>query len=208
MDFLILKLIIILISVFINVGNALKLKKDIVELEALAFSMNGGSYIYSPMINDFNKYSEKNNLNIKIHLNLFSELNSTALVKDYETMLDSLFSRKSEKYDLIFYDNIYSLRFGLHLIDLYEIMPQEHIDMYMEGIAKETCIYEDKLVGFPMTIDYTVLYYNNNFLEKYNIECCPKTWDELIKTGEYVLQEELKQNNKDFIVYNGLFTSK
>jgi len=58
-----------------------------------------------------------------------------------------------------------------------------------------------------MTIDYTVLYYNSDMLEKYN-KTVPETWDQLIETGEYILNEEHKQNNTDFVVYNGLFPSK
>jgi len=110
--------------------------------------MNGGSLIYTPMINDFNKYAKDNDLDITLHLNLFSELNSTSLVTDYESMLDALFNKKSDKYDLVFFDNVYSVRFGPHLLDLYKIMPKDYIDMYMEGVASKTCLYKDKLIGF------------------------------------------------------------
>ena len=33
----------------------------------------------------------------------------------------------------------------------------------------------------------------------------PKTWDELLETGKYILNEELKKNNTDIIIYNGGF---
>jgi ABC-type glycerol-3-phosphate transport system substrate-binding protein len=75
----------------------------------------------------------------------------------------------------------------------------------MEGVAKQTCMYNDKLVGLPMTIDCTLLYYNQEYLDKYNKEL-PKTWDDLIETGQYILNEEKKLNNTDFVPYNGLFS--
>lgn len=117
--------------------------------------------MYSPCVNDFNEYAKENNLNITLQLNLFSELNSTATVRDYETSIDSLFQRKSSKYDLIFYDNIYSKRFGSHLINLNDILSKDHIDMYMEGVASQTCFYENKLVGLVITL---YIIYSTTFL--------------------------------------------
>jgi len=58
-----------------------------------------------------------------------------------------------------------------------------------------------------LTIDYSILISNSNFLNKYNRNI-PKTWDELIDSGVYILNEEIKRNNTDFIVYNGLFPGK
>jgi len=186
--------ILLLISTFLYVGKA-------VDVQAIAFSMNSGDLIYHPIVNDFNKFAKENNLNITIKLNLFSLDNATTSVRDYETMLDSLFNKKSDKYDLIYFDNIYTSRFGPDLLDLRDLLPKEHIDMYIEGIANQTCFYEDKLVGLPTTIDYTVLY-QSDLLEKYN-KTSPKTWDELIEIGEYIQKEENKDN---LMIYNGIFS--
>jgi len=42
-------------------------------------------------------------------------------------------------------------------------------------------------------------------LNKYN-KTIPTTWDELIETGEYILDEEKKINNdSNLIGFNGLF---
>jgi len=54
-------------------------------------------------------------------------------------------------------------------------------------------------------LDYTVLYSNIQLLEKYNKQV-PKTWDELLETGDYILKEEKKLNNTELIAYNGLYT--
>jgi len=54
-----------------------------------------------------------------------------------------------------------------------------------------------------------VLYSNRYYLEKYNKEV-PTTWDKLLETGQFILEQE-RINNKNFNLYgyNGLFpTSK
>ncbi|KAL6597101.1 periplasmic binding protein-like II, partial [Neocallimastix sp. 'constans'] len=88
--------------------------------------------------------------------------------------------------------------------NLQDVLSKEHIDLYIPGITTQTGFHNDKLVGIPLTIDYSILISNSNFLNKYNRNI-PKTWDELIDSGVYILNEEIKRNNTDFIVYNGLF---
>jgi len=176
----------------------------VVNLTAIATTENGVRFKYLPLINDFNEYSKNNGLNIYLDLTLFSKLNSTGGVEDYEAMLDSMFSKRPDKYDLIFYDHIYTTRFGPHLLNLKEILPQDHIDMYMEGIASQTCVYKDKIVGFPTTIDYSVFYYNKQLLDQYN-QIIPKTWDQVIAVGEYIKNELDKQNINNIMIYNGGF---
>jgi len=123
--------IIVFLFVLINIGNA-------VDINAIALSVNGGGNFYGSMVDDFNRYSKNNNLDITLNLNLLSFSNATSTVTDYESELKDLFQRKSKKYDIIFYDNIYSQRFGSYLVDLKNILPKNHIDMYMNEITSQT----------------------------------------------------------------------
>jgi len=82
-------------------------------------------------------------------------------------------------------------------------MPKETVDMYMEGVASQTCVVQDRIVGFPVSIDYTVLYYNEQLLNQYG-RTVPKTWDQLIETSEYIRNQT---NNSTIVYYNGLFDS-
>eukprot|EP00833_Pecoramyces_ruminatium_P000439 jgi/Orpsp1_1/1174471/evm.model.c7180000050246.1 len=51
-----------------------------------------------------------------------------------------------------------------------------------------------------------MLYSNIELLNEYNKDV-PKTWNELLETGKYILeQEKLKNNNTNLIPYNGFFT--
>jgi len=61
-----------------------------------------------------------------------------------------------------------------------------------------------KLTLKPIFIDYSVIYNNMKLLKEYDKKI-PKTWDELLETGKYILNEELKKNNTDIIIYNGGF---
>ena len=54
-------------------------------------------------------------------------------------------------------------------------------------------------------MSYNVLYSNKYLLEKYNKKI-PKTWDELLETANYILNEEKKMNNTELIGYNGFFS--
>jgi len=105
--------------------------------------------LYYPLIKQFNKFSKQNKLNINVHLNLFSDANSTTLVSDYESLLEASFKmNKKFEYDIIFYDNVYTTRFGQHLANLKGLIPDEHIDLYKPGIASRSCVYgKDKWVG-------------------------------------------------------------
>ncbi|ORX83237.1 hypothetical protein BCR32DRAFT_267123 [Anaeromyces robustus] len=182
----------------------MKRHRKSVNVNAILYSQNGSFTTLINIINDFNIYSKNNNLDINIITNVITQSNFTHSLTDYETLLDYLFLKKSEKYDIIFYDNIYRMRFAPHLIDLKNILPVDHVDMYMEGVANQTSICNDKLIGLPISVDADVLYYNKNYLKKYN-QKVPRTWDDLIKIGKYISNEEKKQNNTNLIIYQGYF---
>jgi ABC-type glycerol-3-phosphate transport system substrate-binding protein len=180
---------ILIFSLFISfayIGEAL-------EINAITSAENGGVYAYNELIDSFNKYSRNNNLDITIKLNLLSKENSTAGVTEYESTIEHLLKKqKSEKYDIIYYDNIFSRKFAPYLVDLTEYLPQEHIDLYQNEITKQTSYYNDKLIGIPTVVDFNVLYYNKEYLNKYQQEP-PKTWNELLEIGKYIISEEQKK---------------
>ncbi|OUM61738.1 hypothetical protein PIROE2DRAFT_12195, partial [Piromyces sp. E2] len=177
-----------------------------IDLNAIAFTYDIDIQIYTYLVKHFNKYSKENELNITLHLNLITTSNSTSEINYYGSMLESLLLKHDVKYDFIFYDNIYSSRYGPHLLSLNELLTKRHINMYNTEITKQSCSYQDKLVGLPIMLDYSVLYSNKNLLKKYNKKI-PKTWNELVETAKYILKEETKHNNTELMAYNGLFTN-
>ena len=55
-----------------------------------------------------------------------------------------------------------------------------------------------------MSATFEILYSNKYLLSKYN-KPIPKTWNELLETGKYILRKEKELNNTNLIGYNGLF---
>jgi len=47
------------------------------------------------------------------------------------------------------------------------------------------------------------LYVNRELFQKYELEY-PKTWDELIEKGKFILDNERAKGNNELIGYNGL----
>ncbi|ORX76240.1 hypothetical protein BCR32DRAFT_304052 [Anaeromyces robustus] len=138
-----------------------------ITLNAVGYASDATQQIYSFIIDDFNKYSYENNLNIEIKFNLISGDNSTSSYVDYGSLVEVLLKKKM--INMIFIFMIMFIRQSL-----------------------------------PITLEYSVLYSNMILLNKYN-KTVPKTWNELLETGKYILNEEKKQNNTDLIGYNGLF---
>jgi len=95
----------------------------------------------------FNEYSEKNNLNIILNLNLFTPLNSTIQMKDYGTTVEALLSKKTDKYDIFFYENIYISRYANHFINLKGRVSKEIMDLYSSDLNYKLCTIDDRWVG-------------------------------------------------------------
>ncbi|ORX81965.1 hypothetical protein BCR32DRAFT_267938, partial [Anaeromyces robustus] len=183
--------------------NKVKCENEVtVEVTAMAFI--GIEEMYGELLDEFNKYSKENGLNIKAHLTLFTNDNSTVLLNGYESMIETLLKKKSKKFDIYFYDVIYTDRIGSYFIDLNEWMVKDYLDLFDEDVLHQISYKKDRLVGVPFSLDCEVLYSNMELLNKYN-KRIPKTWDELIDTSKYIREEEKKINHTDFILYNGLF---
>jgi len=159
--------------------------------------------LYNSYVDIFNEYSENMGLNIKVKLILMTRSNSTDSLVNNGAMFESLLKKKNSKYDIFFYDGTFSHNYGPYLLNLNELLPKVHIDMYNKKILSQIGIYKDKIVGLPITLSYNGLYSNKVLLDKYGKDI-PKTWQELMDTSKYILERET--NNTDLIAYNGLFT--
>jgi len=130
-----------------NLGLSIALN-DAITISAISFTYYDNSQIYSSIIDEFNKYSVEKNLNITLNLQLYTPMNSTIYTDDYGSVVESFLKKKKENtYDIFFYNNIYSPRFGKYFYDLKEILPKEHIDMYDPFVLSQSCSYGNKIVG-------------------------------------------------------------
>jgi len=122
-------------------------------------------------------------------------------------MVEGLLKKKKSKYDIFFFDNSLTSTYGPYLLDMSKHLEKDHINMYNKHILSQVGYYKDKLVGLPATVDFDGLFSNTLYLNKYN-KTVPKTWDELIQTSKYIIEQEKALNNTDLIAYNGVFGEK
>jgi len=105
------------------------------------------------MTNEFNNYSKENNLNITLSLNTFTPENSTQEIRDYESTLEILFKKGSNKYDFIIYDNVYTPKFCPYLLNLNKYIPKIHIDTYNSQILSNVGSCKNEIVGLVIIIN-------------------------------------------------------
>jgi len=175
-----------------------------IQINAIVFEVSSRGK-FSMLIDDFNEYSKKNNLDITLELTIFSSSNSTVLKSGDSVTIQSLLANKSTKYDIYLYFYTDTPKISEHLLDLNEYISPEITDMYYSDIFNRTCIINNRLVGFPLTRSFTALYSNKELLNKYE-RPIPKTWEDLLKTAEYIEEEEEKRkNNTNYINLSGLY---
>jgi len=138
-------------------------------------------------------------------MTLFSNENTTEYMYDYPSSVEYLLKRKNQKHDLYVIDPIYTRKFSPFFLDLKEYLP-EYIELYSEGDAPQLSEYKGHWYSLPSYMKYKVLYSNTLYLEKYK-KPIPKTWDQMIETGLYILENERNlYNNTNLVGYNNLFT--
>jgi len=126
------------------------------ELNAIAYFVDGNNQIYTPIVNAFNEYAEMEELDIHVNLNFFSPQNSTVESEDFEATVESLLKKPGEKYDIYFYDSLYTQIYAPYLYNLRELLPDDYIDIYDSNILSETCKYNDAIVGL-VNFNYTFI---------------------------------------------------
>jgi len=113
--------------------------------------------LYNDIVNEFNLYSKKNNLDISLNLTLFSDENTTYEISDFASTIEYLLKKKSQKYDIYIYDVLYTRKYSKYLIDLNEYLPEEHLNLYRSGDSLKVGVYDNKWVGlvcFHLIIQY------------------------------------------------------
>jgi len=158
---------------------------------------------FRSIVKEFNRYSNEKNLDIELNLIYFTDSNDTIGYVDYSKAL-SLFGKRNKKYDIYAYDFQYLNIFSPYLLELEEYLPKNLTDLYSSKNNKKLTTYNGHILGFPIMLMISVMYSNDNYLRKYN-KSIPKTWDELIETTEYILNEEKKIGNNDLSGYAALF---
>jgi len=99
------------------------------------------------IVKQFNNFAKENGIDIRVKVDICSQTNSSLFVDDYGSEIEFLMKRKSNKYDIIFYDVMYSPRYAPYFLDLSQYLPKDHMALYSSTVANQTCTYEGKWVG-------------------------------------------------------------
>ncbi|BEP29627.1 ABC transporter substrate-binding protein [Helicovermis profundi] len=78
------------------------------------------------------------------------------------------------------------------------LLPEEERKDYLDSAISSATI-DGNLYGIPYRIDSGMLYYRSDLLEKYGFKV-PKTWNELIRISNYIIE---KENNDKLYGYAG-----
>jgi len=108
--------------------------------------------------NLFNEYAKQNNIDIRMEAIVYNIENSTREMDDIWSSIDHLLNKQSTKYDIIFYDVIYSQRYSQHLLDLKKWLSEKHMNLYSGVTAKEVGKVDDKWVGLVGISFYFILF--------------------------------------------------
>jgi len=193
-----------LIIYFILILSKFHYTNGKVTLNLITFSFEKDSKYIDEITNEFNAYSEENNLDIYLQKTLLTSDNITIDIDSYANTIESLLSKKSVKYDLIMVNAVYVHRFDNYVLDLNCYISKEIRDLYSNSIVQNIGVRNNKLIALPLYHDVGVFFSNRKYLGKYNITP-PETWDELIEKASIILKSEEKQGNTDLIGYLGNF---
>eukprot|EP00833_Pecoramyces_ruminatium_P003387 jgi/Orpsp1_1/1177419/evm.model.c7180000061388.1 len=160
------------------------------KIKLVYYPNNSNEKYIKNLIDEFNKYSVENGLEIDLESIFYKEITTP---EQYSETIDYNLSMKSIKYDMIVIDMIDTHKFTKH----FEILDPEifHINKYDNDLLKNICTFNGKSYTLPLYIEYSMLYTNNDIYDKYE-KTIPSTWEELAVTAKEIVMAELNNGNE------------
>jgi len=149
------------------------------------------------IIDNYNFNIAKNNKNSRVHT--LENTNFTS-VTEYNAYIANFLKTNKTSVDIFIFDNRYIEVYSDYLQNLKLLFTEEHLNKYISN--KESNSYDNHLYSFSLFNDYSVLYSNKELMNRYG-KRVPETWDELIETAQYIIDQE----GGDVIGYAGLMPS-
>jgi len=97
--------------------------------------------------NDFNEFSEQNDLNITLHRVSITPANTTFEVDDYAYNVKNILSKNLTTYDIFMANTIHTEYYGKYLADLKDYISSDLIEKYTKGISSKIGYFDDKIVA-------------------------------------------------------------
>ena len=115
--------------------------------------------IFKSIVEDFNEKSMNNGWDINLIKNYFSkEMSSDSYVDSLESNLNSKI--KSDMYDIIVFDMVEKNKINKYLVDLNTYLDKSKTNGYVDGIAKNTTMYNEKISSIVIKM-ISILYIKN-----------------------------------------------
>jgi len=80
-------------------------------------------------------------------MELLTSNNSTIQPDAYSSAIDTTLKKKTQKYEIFFFDNIDTVKYSPYFINLKKYIKEKHIAIFPEGLYSEAFSYNDILVG-------------------------------------------------------------
>jgi len=125
----------------------------------ITFGFDIFNNMYKDITKLFNDYSIENDLDIQLKANIFSSKNITQEKDSYDTAIDSLLNKRTDKYDIYIFDPVYLYKYYHHLENLNNYLSPEHLNQYLSHPISELCIYNNEYVGIVNTL---YIFHDNN----------------------------------------------
>jgi len=84
-------------------------------------------------------------------------------INDYGTTVEVLLSKKTDKYDIYFYDNVYTKRYGKHFVNLKEKISKEHMNLFSSDLNYQLCTSDNRWVGLVNILTFLKCFIYNDF---------------------------------------------
>lgn len=104
------------------------------------------------------------------------------------------FQGQSADVDVMTLDVIWPGALAPHLVDLTDALGEE-AQLHYESLIENNTI-DGKLVAMPWFVDFGMLYYRTDLLEKYGFDGPPETWDELQEMAQTIVDGEVGSNSE------------
>ena len=133
-------------------------------INVLTFSIKDIGDMGNELKIEFDKYAEKNNLNITINVEIMNYENPTSSYEKFKLLVESSLKKSNNihnisneenatKFDLYFFDTRFTNLYGPYLLNLKDYIPKEFIEMYNSDIIEKTSFYNNELVGLVIIIN-------------------------------------------------------
>lgn len=114
-------------------------------------------------------------------------------------LYQDIFRHHYSQPDIVMIDTEWPALLADDLVDLKPYLPQSIGAFAQVEIQNNTV--NGRLVGLPIAIDYSVLYYRPSLLMRYGFHHPPETWDDLEQMAHTIQTGERKRGNREFWGY-------